>query len=49
MSLNTNLKFDSESGNNSAARIETILDLDNITRKEPFYNVILLDDDDHIT
>lgn len=47
MNLNTDFHFDSESGRSSAARIDTILDLDKITRKQPVYNVVLLDDDDH--
>lgn len=37
--------FDAESNNRSSAEIITLLD--NITKKEHKYNVVLLDDDDH--
>ena len=37
--------FDSESTNNSSAEIDTILE--QFTKKEHKYNVVLLDDDDH--
>ncbi len=37
--------FDTESTNNSSAEINTILE--QITKKEHKYNVVLLDDDDH--
>lgn len=38
--------LDTESGN-PLSRIDTILKLDQTTRNEPLYNVVLLDDDDH--
>lgn len=47
MYFNRNFQLDSESGRSSATRIDTILDLDKMTRKEPIYNVVLLDDNDH--
>ena len=47
MNFNTNFRLDSESGRNSTAVVDTILDLDNLIKKEPVYNVVLLDDDDH--
>jgi len=47
MNFNTNFQFDSESGRSTATRIDSILDLDKMTGKEPIYNVVLLDDNDH--
>lgn len=47
MNLNANYQLDSESARSSAAQLDTILNLDKITRKDPVYNVVLLDDDDH--
>jgi ATP-dependent Clp protease adaptor protein ClpS len=41
------IQFDSESDSGFSAQINTILDLDKITKKEPKYNVVLIDDDDH--
>ncbi|NIP30553.1 MAG: ATP-dependent Clp protease adaptor ClpS [Candidatus Dadabacteria bacterium] len=37
--------FDSESSHNSSAEVDTILE--QITKRENNYNVVLLDDDDH--
>jgi ATP-dependent Clp protease adaptor protein ClpS len=45
MNSQTTYSFDTESTNNSSSQIDTILD--QITKKEHKYNVVLLDDDDH--
>ena len=45
MNSQTTYSFDSESINNSSSQVDTILE--QITKKEHKYNVVLIDDDDH--